>query len=95
MIGFASQYLPWVLVPRSTYIYHYFTSVPFIIIAIVLAFEYLHNRYPKWALGLAIALIALAFTLFCMFYPLESGYPCDYEYANLLRWFDWYNFALQ
>ena len=23
-VGFASQYLPWVLVPRSTFIYHYF-----------------------------------------------------------------------
>ena len=31
ILGFASQYLPWVLVPRSTFIYHYFASVPFLI----------------------------------------------------------------
>ena len=27
--GFGSVYLPWVLVPRLTFIYHYFTAVPF------------------------------------------------------------------
>lgn len=35
-IGLLAQYLPWVLVPRGTYIYHYFASVPFIILGIVL-----------------------------------------------------------
>ena len=34
LIGFASQFLPWVLVPRSTFIYHYFASVPFIILGV-------------------------------------------------------------
>ena len=32
-VGFLSAYLPWVLVSRLTFIYHYFASVPFIILA--------------------------------------------------------------
>jgi dolichyl-phosphate-mannose--protein O-mannosyl transferase len=33
------QYLPWVLVPRGTYIYHYFPCVPFLILSIVLCLD--------------------------------------------------------
>ena len=44
LIGFLSQYLPWVLVPRSTFIYHYFASVPFIIMASVLLLGRVRRR---------------------------------------------------
>ena len=44
LIGFAAQFLPWVLVPRSTFIYHYFASVPFIIICTVLALNEIRRR---------------------------------------------------
>ena len=40
-------------------------------------------------------LLGFADVLFAMFYPLESGKPTSYNYAMLLRWFDWYNFQLQ
>ncbi len=94
-IGFASQFLPWVLVPRSTFIYHYFASVPFIIMATVLLIEYFESKYRKAAFVTSVCLMCAALILFAMFYPLESGVKCSYDYAMLLRWFDWYNFALQ
>lgn len=94
-VGFASQYLPWVLVPRSTFIYHYFASVPFIIIATVLWIGRLRRMDSVAGNTLAITLMVLALLLFVAFYPLESGYPCAYSYALKLRWFNWYNFALQ
>ena len=93
ILGFASQYLPWVLVPRSTYIYHYFASVPFMIAAIALALEYLSSRYRVAARVTAIVLVVAAAGLFALFYPLESGLPASYNYVEKLRWFDWYNFA--
>ena len=43
VIAFLAQYLPWTLVPRGTYIYHYFPSVPFIILSTGLIFEYLEG----------------------------------------------------
>ena len=43
LIAFAAQFAPWMLVPRGTYIYHYFTSVPFIILCTVLCFDLLQD----------------------------------------------------
>ena len=92
VIGFASQFLPWVLVPRSTFIYHYFASVPFIIIAIALILNEVRQRSVKEFRAAAIVLCAAALVLFIGFYPLESGLPVRRSYAMLLRWFNWYNF---
>ena len=92
LIGFASQFLPWVLVPRSTFIYHYFASVPFIILCTVLMLGWLRKRSErafKWTGGI---LLVAALVLFVMFYPLESGMPVARSYAQYLRWFKWYNF---
>lgn len=39
--GFLSAYVPWVLVPRCTFIYHYFTAVPFMLIALLYSIRHL------------------------------------------------------
>ena len=41
LLCYFGQLLPWILVPRGTYIYHYFPCVPFLILAIVLSFDLL------------------------------------------------------
>lgn len=92
MIGFLSQYLPWTLVPRSMFIYHYFASVPFIIIATAFLLGKLERNRPKAFLWSAALLVTAALVLFAMFYPLESGTPVALSYAKHLRWFDWYNY---
>ena len=92
LIGFLSQYLPWVLVPRSTFIYHYFASVPFIIMASVLLLNRLRRRSRDGFIAASIVLCAVALLLFIAFYPLESGMPVSRAYASLLRWFNWVNF---
>ena len=92
VIGFASQFLPWVIVPRSTFIYHYFASVPFIILASALLLGEV-RRQSKPAFRIASGLLlGAALILFVMFYPLESGMPVAKDYAMHLRWFKWYNF---
>ena len=92
VIGFASQFLPWVLVPRSTFIYHYFASVPFIIICTAFLLDAVRERWPKRYRIAAVALCAVALLLFVAFYPLESGLPVARAYARWLRWFNWYNY---
>jgi len=93
IVGFLSQYLPWVIVPRSTFIYHYFASVPFIILATGLMLGKMEkkSRIAFWIV--AGVLMAAALFLFVMFYPLESGLPMSSDYAEHLRWFNWYNYA--
>ena len=92
VIGFASQFLPWVIVPRSTFIYHYFASVPFIIIASALLLDAIRKKNERAFSAVSGALLAAALILFAAFYPLESGLPCSREYAKYLRWFKWYNY---
>ncbi len=43
LTGFLSVYLPWVLVPRLTFIYHYFTAVPFLLLALLACAQWLHT----------------------------------------------------
>ena len=49
LISFAAQYMPWVLVPRGTYIYHYFPSVPFIILCTAYVLEQLSGWFMAYA----------------------------------------------
>ena len=46
LAGFGSVYLPWVLVPRLTFIYHYFTAVPFLVVALCGVFSLLYEKGP-------------------------------------------------
>ncbi len=41
LLCYFGQLMPWILVPRGTYIYHYFPCVPFIILATVLCIDVL------------------------------------------------------
>ncbi len=92
LIGFASQYLPWVLVPRSTFIYHYFASVPFIIACAAVLIADIERKNKTLAKKTALVWIFAAAILCAAFYPLMSGTPTPRAYANYLRWFNWYNF---
>ncbi|MGI6172841.1 MAG: glycosyltransferase family 39 protein [Christensenellales bacterium] len=92
-IGFLAQYVPWIFVARSTYIYHYFASVPFIILATALLFDGARKYMSKkWYRALLILYCTLALLLFVFFYPVASGHEMARTYAQLLRWFNWYNF---
>ena len=92
VLGFAAQYVPWMLVPRSMFIYHYFASVPFIILATMLAWQFLMKRGHRWSRFVMYGIIAAAAVLFVAFYPLMSGTPVPRSFAMYLRWFNWYNF---
>lgn len=86
-IGYLAQYLPWMVVSRCTFIYHYFPSVPFVVMMIGYGIYRLagDRKLPKVG---AWVYTALAIALFVGFYPVLSGYPVTLEYAKLLKWFD-------
>lgn len=86
-IAFFSQYVPWMLVPRETFLYHYFAMVPFMILAIVYVMKLLDSRYSE-AQYIRYAYVAVAALLFIMFYPVLSGMQVSGNYVNtVLRWF--------
>lgn len=88
IVCFLAQYLPWVLVPRGTYIYHYFTSVPFIILATSVCLDKLSERWNKIALVLGAAILLAALSCFIAFFPYASGAAVSQNWLKTMQWFD-------
>ena len=92
-VAFLSGYLPWVLVSRLTFIYHYFASVPWIILATAQGLRYLERRYARTAHVLAALLAVAALVLFADFFPLASGFEVPRAWCDAMNWFNnwmWY-----
>ncbi len=85
LIGMLAQFLPWLLVPRGTYIYHYFASVPFLMLCTVLAFHDLYRRWPKAARIALIVYTALCLAGFILCYPYASGMVTPTGWLDLVK----------
>ena len=83
LIAYAAQFVPWIFVSRATFIYHYFPSVPFVVLLIAFFFRN-HVRNNKITLGYG----AVVYLLFMLFYPVLSATPVSVEFVErFLRWF--------
>ena len=82
-ISFLAQYLPWVLVPRGTYIYHYFASVPFLILMISLCFTSDHPVLRKLFRMIGILFLAAALILFVILLPYTTGMAATAEWLDI------------
>ena len=88
-VGYMAQYLPWVMVSRCIFIYHYFPSVPFVILMVGYSIYTLVKAKPKLKYA-ALVYVLLCAALFVAFYPVISGYPISLDYGKYLKWFsDW------
>ena len=85
-VGFLAQYLPWVLVPRSMYMYHYFASVPFIIMATAWWMDRLPLSRPRLRTGVIALYLAGALVFFVMFFPYASGWLTSTEWLDAMKW---------
>ena len=104
LTGFLSVYLPWVLVPRLTFIYHYFTAVPFLVLALLALFKRLSESgrlsgsvavggkvEVQWAQLLMGAMALGCVLLFIVYFPVISGAPTSRGYVDGLELFEsWY-----
>lgn len=91
VIGYFAELMPWVAVVRTTYIYHYFPCVPFVVLMIGYSIKtfYDNAKNKKSVVVGAFIYTAVVVVLFAMFYPVLSGAPCSYDYAvDWLKWFD-------
>lgn len=85
--AFAFQYLPWVGVTRIAFIYHFFSSVPFVILCIVYVIKELTEDHPKFK-PVVYTYLAVVLLLFIMFYPVLSGMEVSRNYVeHFLLWF--------
>lgn len=88
LVMFLAPLIPWMLVPRSSFLYHYFPCLPPLALMLGLAAERM-GRKGTVALGV---LTAGAVVLFAVYYPVLSGYPAAQEYlGRLTGWLPWWS----
>jgi dolichyl-phosphate-mannose-protein mannosyltransferase len=89
-VFFFFQWLPYVLISRVTFIYHFYVNVPFL----CLAAAYFISKYwsSKWVKVAAIAYFAGTVALFALFYPVISGMPAPTSSIDSLKWLSSWSF---
>lgn len=86
VVVFFFSWLIYVFIGRATYIYHFYLSVPLLILAITYFInKYWHTNYGK--IG-AIAIFTVSIAAFILFYPVISGAPIDPSYIH--KYLDWF-----
>jgi len=88
LVGYLTTLLPWTLVSRSTFSYHYYPCIPFLILLVVYLIKNYENKYPR---AIKIYLV-LCIGLFILFLPLIAGFKTTtFMSGTLLQWLPtWY-----
>ena len=88
VVGYFSQLAPWLFITRTTFEYHYFPSILFLIMALCFLFNDLldwepaRGRRPVWLFTGGAA------ALYAAFYPVLTGLYVPVWYSrNVLQWF--------
>lgn len=106
LVPMASAILPWMMISRCVFIYHYFATVPFIIFASVYVLKYYEDKYyyfelpegellpkrRKSVIYIKWVWLGLAIVLFGVFYPVISGLHVSKSYINALQWLPTWTF---
>ena len=89
LVGYLSQLLPWLLIGRITFAYHYFPSVIFLVLALGYVFsEMIDSLPPRAWKSVVYGITGAAVALYAMFYPVLVGIQVPTWYtAYFLRWF--------
>ena len=87
VIGYLAQILPWVIITRIVFVYHYFPSTLFLVLALAYVFDVLLNRAKNRGKVAIYGFTGAACAVFVMFYPALTGIYVPHQYfTNFLRW---------
>jgi dolichyl-phosphate-mannose-protein mannosyltransferase len=85
LIGFFGQWLPWMLVPRIAFIYHFLPAAVFGSFALAWLASDLFER-GGWPRRLALGYLALVAANFVYFYPIRAAVPLRPEAVEQRMW---------
>lgn len=89
LIFILSSYLPYIFVKRFMFMYHYFITLPFIMLAIVAFIKWITEKTKKNIVLYAYIIIIII--CFLIFYPIVSGIPVTDNYVKFTKWLPtWY-----
>ncbi|OLP19075.1 hypothetical protein BST81_07640 [Leptolyngbya sp. 'hensonii'] len=87
LIGYAANYLPWLIVKRCLFLYHYMSAAVFSFIALALVSDWL-LRYPRWRY-LALTGIGAIGLCYLYFLPIWLGLPISSAQFYQRMWTQW------
>lgn len=87
VVGYLSQLLPWLLIGRTTFEYHYFPSLLFLVLALSYLLNALIEGDRSWKLPV-YGLTGLSVALYALFYPVLIGLTIPSWYQPLVRWIE-------
>ena len=88
LIGFYGNWLPWALVSRSLYLYHYQPASGFAFMALALILFKLTQRQDKFAEWIYRVSLILVMAATIYWLPLQLGIQIDAQRFYQMMWFD-------
>ena len=79
-----STFVPYIFVGRAMFMYHYFPTLPFVMLAIVAFIKWITEKIKSNSFY--IFYIALVIVMFFVFYPVVSGMITTNDYIDALKW---------
>jgi len=90
-IGYGANFLPWMLVSRCTYIYHYMGASLFSFMALAWVLDRVWQRPELHLRAIAPTVILICFAAFVFWSPIFLGLPLSREAFDLRMWMQsWY-----
>ncbi len=87
VIGFLAQFIPWILITRITFAYHYFPSILFLCLALSYVFNDLVESGRRWKPAV-YGLTGGAVGLYALFYPALVGIRVPVWFMKtFIKWF--------
>jgi dolichyl-phosphate-mannose--protein O-mannosyl transferase len=81
---FFFQWLPYAVISRCLFLYHFYVNVPFLCLAVA---YFLNDSWSgRRGKVIVVAYLVVVAALFALFYPVLSGYPAPYWWSEHLRW---------
>ena len=86
LLGYLAQLVPWMLIGRTTFEYHYFPSAVFLTLALGYVFELVIEHRRTWR-RMVFGVTFMSLGLFVVFYPVLTGVTVPSWYGTtFLRW---------
>ncbi|MDE6107302.1 MAG: dolichyl-phosphate-mannose--protein mannosyltransferase, partial [Oscillospiraceae bacterium] len=85
--AYLSQLVPWCFIGRTTFEYHYFPSILFLVFAIAYLMDTLLTGDKRWQLPV-YGLTGLSAGLYVMFYPVLIGLQIPTWYEPIVKWIE-------
>ena len=78
------NWLPYLLIGRVMFLYHFFPTLPFVMLAIVAFLKWITEKFQNNSFY--VFYVAVVILFFVLFYPVISGSLTTSNYVDSLKW---------